>query len=162
MPPGPFPTDLLPLALATPILLWIGWTDFRHMRIRNRAVLLTVAVFVVTVPFVGLPEAGLRLLAAAIVFLVGLALFAARMLGGGDVKMAAAILLLVPSGTYTLFATLFSVALLIAILAVVGLRAVPALRRSGPVSLRARGTVPMGLAFALVGVLHLGALASLP
>ena len=153
--------ELLPLALALPILLWIGWTDFRHMRIRNRAVLLTVAVFVATVPFIGLPEAGWRLLAASIVFLVGLALFAARMLGGGDVKMAAAILLLVPSGTYLLFAQLFSVALLIAILVIVGLRAIPTLRRSGPVSLRARGTMPMGVAFALVGVLHLGALASL-
>lgn len=167
MPPELLPAglprvDLLPLALAVPILLWIAWTDFRYMRIRNRAVLLAVGLFCVTAPLVGLPEVGLRLFAATVVFLTGLALFAAGLLGGGDVKMAAALLLLIPSGTYTLFASLFSVALLIAILFVVGLRAVPALRRSGPVSLRARGTVPMGLAFALVGVLHLGALAALP
>lgn len=151
--------ELLPLALAVPILVWIAWTDFRIMRIRNSAVLLAVAVFVLTAPFLGLQEAGLRLLAGAAVFAVGLALFALRMVGGGDVKMAGALMLLVPSGTYALFGTVFSLALMVAILAVVSLRAIPALRRSGPVSLRARGTFPMGLAFGLGGVMHLCALA---
>lgn len=153
--------ELLPLLLAVPILVWIAWTDFRFMRIRNNAVLLAVGVFVLTVPAVGLAEAGLRLLAAAAVFAVGFGLFAARMLGGGDVKMAAALMLLVPWGTYTLFGYVFSAAMLVAILAILGLRAVPALRRSGPVSLRARGTFPMGLAFGLGGVGHLCALALL-
>ena len=153
--------ELLPLALAVPILVWITWTDFRLMRIRNSAVLLTVAVFVLTAPLLGLQETGLRLLAGAVVFAVGVALFAARVVGGGDVKMAGALMLLVPSGTYVLFGYVFSVALLLAILAIVSLRAVPTLRRSGPVSLRARGTVPMGLAFGLGGVMHLGALAYL-
>lgn len=154
--------ELLPLALAVPILAWIAWTDFRYMRIRNSAVMLAVAVFVLTVPAIGLPEAGLRLLAATVVFLAGFALFAARIVGGGDVKMAAALMLLVPSGTYTLFGTVFSAAMLIAILVILALRAVPALRRSGPVSLRARGTFPMGLAFGLGGVMHLCALTLLP
>jgi Flp pilus assembly protein protease CpaA len=58
------------------------------MRIRNRAVLLTVAVFAATVPFIGLPEAGWRLLAAGIVFGLGVVLFALRMLGGGFVAQA--------------------------------------------------------------------------
>ena len=30
--------ELLPLALAAPLLLWIAWTDFWVMRIRNGAV----------------------------------------------------------------------------------------------------------------------------
>ncbi len=153
--------ELLPLALAVPILVWIAWTDFRLMRIRNGAVLLTVAVFALTAPLIGWPEAGWRLLAAAVVFVVGFALFALRAMGGGDVKMATALMLLVPSGSYTLFGYVFSAAILIALLAILGLRAIPSLRRSGPVSLRARGTFPMGLAFGLGGVMHLGVLAAL-
>lgn len=153
--------QLVPLALAVPILVWIAWTDFRFMRIRNRAVLLAVAVFVVTVPVIGIEEAAWRLLAAAIVFGIGVLLFAFRILGGGDVKMAGALLLLVPTGTYTLFGYVFAFATLVAILFMLSLRAIPALRRSGPVSLRARGTMPMGLAFGLCGLLHLAALAAM-
>ena len=153
--------DLLPLALAVPILLWIAWTDFSIMRIRNSAVLLAVGVFVLTAPLLGLHEAGLRLLAGTVVFAAGFVFFALRMVGGGDVKMAGALMLLVPSGTYALFGTVFSAAMMLAILAIVALRASPALRRSGPVSLRARGTFPMGVAFGLGGVMHLCALAFL-
>lgn len=153
--------ELLPLALAAPILLWIAWTDFRVMRIRNSAVLAALAVFVITMPAIGPAEAGLRLLAAAAVFVAGFSMFAAGMLGGGDVKMGSALMLFIPTGTYTLFAFLFSAAMLLGIAAMLTLRAVPVLRRAGPVSLRARGTFPMGIALGLSGVMHLGVLASL-
>src|SRR5688500_16380585 len=147
---------LLPLALAVPILVWIAWTDFRLMRIRNSAVLAALAVFVLTIPAIGAHEASLRFLAGAAVFVAGFAMFAARMVGGGDVKMGAALMLFVPTGTYTLFALLFSAAMLLGIVVVLTLRAIPALRRAGPVTLRAKGTFPMGLALGLSGVLHLG------
>lgn len=152
--------ELLPLLLAAPILVWIAWTDLWSLRIRNRAVLAAVALFVATAPLIGWEEAGLRLLAGAAVFAVGFALFAARLMGGGDVKMGSALLLFVPSGTLALFAYAFSVAMLLGIATVAALRQVPALRRAGPVSLRAQGTFPMGLAFALGGLLHLALLAS--
>lgn len=152
---------LLPLALAVPILLWIAWTDFRLMRIRNSAVLAALAVFVLTIPVIGLSEAGLRFLAGMAVFAAGFAMFAARLVGGGDVKMGAALMLFVPTGTYALFAFLFSAAMLFGIALVLSLRAVPALRRAGPVSLRAKGTFPMGIALGLSGVAHLGVLAAL-
>ena len=152
--------ELLPLLLVLPILLWIAWTDFWSLRIRNVAVMAAGAVFLLTAPLIGWQEAGLRLLVAGLVFGAGVALFAARLLGGGDVKMGAALLLFIPTGTYTLFAFLFSAALILAIAVVVVLRQVPGLRRAGPVSLRAKGTVPMGLAFGLSGLLHLGVLAA--
>lgn len=153
--------ELLPLAVATPILLWIAWTDFQHMRIRNSAVMVAVALFVLTVPAIGWSEAGFRLLAASVVFVAGFALFAVHMMGGGDVKMGSALLLFVPTGTYTLFAFLFSAAMLLGIAVMLTLRAVPALRRAGPVSLRARGTFPMGIAMGISGVAHLAVLAAL-
>jgi prepilin peptidase CpaA len=153
--------SLLPLALAAPILVWIAWTDFSRMRIRNSAVLVALAVFVLTVPAIGLGEATLRLMAAAAVFVAGFAMFAARMVGGGDVKMGSALLLFIPTGTYALFGFLFSGAMLLGIALMLSLRAVPALRRAGPVSLRAKGTFPMGLALGLSGVAHLGVLALL-
>jgi prepilin peptidase CpaA len=153
--------DLLPLALATPILLWIAWTDFSRMRIRNSAVLAALAVFVATTPAIGLGEASLRLLAATAVFVTGFAMFSARLVGGGDVKMGAALLLFVPTGTYSLFAFIFAGAMLLGIVAIESLRSIPALRRAGPVSLRARGTFPMGVALGLSGVAHLWALAML-
>lgn len=152
--------QLLPLLLASPLLVWIAWTDFRFLRIRNVAVLSAVGLFLLTIPLIGLEEAGWRLLAATLVFGVAFGLFATRMMGGGDVKMGAALLLFIPTGTYTLFAVLFSAALLAGIGLVLTLRAVPALRRAGPVSLRAKGTFPMGLAFALAGLGHLGVLAA--
>lgn len=155
------PLPLLPLALASPILVWIAWTDFSRMRIRNAAVVAALAVFLLTVPAIGLGEAFLRLLAASAVFVAGFAMFAARMVGGGDVKMGAALLLFIPTGTYALFAVLFSGAMLLGLAVMLSLRAIPPIRRAGPVSLRARGTFPMGLALGLSGVAHLGVLAML-
>jgi prepilin peptidase CpaA len=152
---------LLPLAVATPILLWIAWTDFWYMRIRNGAVLAAVAVFALTVPAIGLTEAGLRVLAAAAVFTVGFGLFAARLVGGGDLKMGSALLLFIPSQTYTLFAFVFSAAMLAGMALILAMRKVPAVRKSGAVSMRAAGTFPMGVALALSGVAHLVLLAAL-
>ncbi len=152
--------ELLPLLLAMPILLWIAWTDFWFLRIRNKAVFAAGILFLLTAPLLGWQEASLRLLAAALVFSAAFALFAARLMGGGDVKMGSALLLFIPSGTYSLFAFLFSAALVVTISVIVLLRWVPTLRRAGPVSLRAQGTVPMGLAFGLSGLLHLGILAA--
>jgi len=155
------PLPLVPLALAAPILLWIAWTDFSRMRIRNSAVVAALLVFVLTVPVIGLSEAILRLLAAAAVFVAGFAMFAARMIGGGDVKMGAALLLFIPTGTYALFAFIFSAAMLLGLAVILSLRAIPPMRRAGPASLRAKGTMPMGLALGLSGVAHLGVLALL-
>lgn len=147
--------QFVPLILATPLLIWIAWTDFRIMRIRNSAVMAAAALFLATAPLLGWPEAAFRLLAAALVFGVSLGLFAARLIGGGDVKMATALVALVPTDSYPDFSLSFSLAILIGILAMAALRSVPALRRRAPVSLRARGTFPMGVAFALSSLLLL-------
>lgn len=149
----------LPLLLAVPILVWLAWTDLRWLRIRNHAVLAMVAIWLVTAPLIGWTEAGWRLLAGLLVLSACVAGFALRVVGGGDAKAVPALMLLIPTGTYAAFALRFSLAMLVGLAVVVALRAVPALRRSGAVSLRARGTFPMGLAIAGAGLLHLAAFA---
>lgn len=151
----------VPLLLALPLFLWSAWTDYRFMRIRNVVVLAALAVFVLTVPFIGVQEALYRGLAALLVFAVAFSMFAVRALGGGDVKLGSAMLLFVPSGTYTLFAYAFSLALLVTIVGFTAARRMLVQGRSGAVSMRAKGMVPMGVAFALAGTFHLCVLAAL-
>ena len=154
------PAGLWPLTLGLPILAYVAQSDLRRMRIPNWTALALVAVFVLTAPFVGWTEAGWRALSAAIVFAVGFALFALRIVAGGDVKILAALALLVPVATLTLFWLVFAGAMAAAILLVVALRALPAARGTGWVSMRARGTLPMGIAIAAAGWVHWAILAA--
>jgi prepilin peptidase CpaA len=148
----------LPSLMIAPVLVWIAWTDFRLMRISNAAVLAAVAIFALTIPLIGWSEAGLRLVVALAVFAAGFALFALRVVRGGDVKMAAALMLFVPFGTYAQFALLFALALLVGIAVIQTLRLTPMTRTLRAVSSRASGDVPVGLAIALSGLLHFGVL----
>ena len=153
--------DLLPLTLALPILAYVAASDLRRMRIPNRASWAMLLLYAFSLPLIGLPAAGAQLLAAVTVFALGLALFMLRILAGGDVKFLAALMLVIPAGTWTVFAFVFSVAMLVAILGVTGLRQVPVMRGIGWVSMRSRGTLPMGVAMALAGAGHLALLARL-
>lgn len=102
---------LFPLIAAAPLLLYMAYDDLRHLRISNRNVLCLAAIFAVSLLFLELPEAGYRLLAAAGVFVFGLILFAARLVAGGDVKMLAAVMLLVPAGSLQGFSLGFAIGL---------------------------------------------------
>jgi prepilin peptidase CpaA len=147
-------TDLLPLILLAPVLAAVAYFDLRYMRIPNALVLIALALFVVSRPILGWPEMGLRLLAGAAVLVTGFVLFAMNLFGGGDAKMMAALMLFVPSGTYTLFGYGFSAAMLAGIGLILLLRTVPVLTASGWVSLQQRGTFPMGISIAMAGLLH--------
>lgn len=101
----------VPLIAAAPLLLFMAYEDLRHLRISNRNVFLLAGVFAVCLLFLDWPEAGYRLAAAASVFALGLVLFAARLIAGGDVKMLAAVMLFVPAGSLQGFALSFSIGL---------------------------------------------------
>jgi prepilin peptidase CpaA len=146
--------EFLPLLLLAPVLILVGYYDLKLMLIPNRLVVAAIALFVLTAPFVGWPEIALRLGAAAAVFAIGFALFALRLFGGGDVKMMAALLLFVPSTTYTAFALGFSAAMFAGIGVILALRAAPFLAGSGWVSLQRPGTFPMGISIAMTGLAH--------
>ncbi len=145
---------LVPLILLSPVLLVTAYCDLRYMRIPNLLSLLAIPVFLLTVPLIGLPEAGMRLSAAALVFAVGVAGFALRLLGGGDVKILAVLISFIPSATWTLYMLVFAGSLLAGLIAIVAWRAVPQLHVQGWVSATAPGTFPMGISVALSGLAH--------
>jgi prepilin peptidase CpaA len=104
-------TELLLLALAA-ILVVAAVIDVRTFTISNRlnlAVALLAPLYWLAVPL-SLSEIPLQLAAAAIVFLLFAAAFYAGMMGGGDVKLAAALSLWFPPGLTVKFIVLMSLA----------------------------------------------------
>lgn len=136
----------VPLAAAAPLLVWVAIGDLRHLRIPNWLVLGLAAVFVLAAPSLPLQEIGLRLLAAALVFLLCAALFHWQVLAGGDVKMMGAAMLFVPSPALISFGWSFSAAMIAVVIAAAALR----MRRPGAAAgwavVRAPGSMPMGAA----------------
>jgi len=145
---------LFPLVLLAPILAAVAYFDLRYMRIPNALVLLALALFVLSAPFLGWPEIGTRVAASLVVLVIGFALFAMGMFGGGDAKMMAALMLFVPSQSYTLFGYGFSAAMLAGIGLILLLRRVPVLTETSWVSFQQRGTFPMGISIAMAGLVH--------
>ena len=79
------------LPFALPICLYVAFTDLKSMKITNQAVLLLAAAFVVIGLFaLPLAEYGWRLAQMIGVLLIGMVLNAARAVGAGDAKFAAA------------------------------------------------------------------------
>jgi prepilin peptidase CpaA len=146
--------DLIPLILLAPVLIAVAYFDLRYMRIPNALALIAIALFLAMTPFLAWPEVGIRLLAAATTLVIGFALFAMGLFGGGDAKMMAALMLFVPSQTLVLFGYGFSFAMIAGIALILLLRAMPVLAGSTWVSLQQRGTFPMGISIAMAGLLH--------
>lgn len=142
--------ELLPLAAASPVLVYAGLGDLRHLRLSNRTMLALAAVFVLAAPLLPAAETGLRLLTAIMVFALCFALFCGRVLAGGDVKMMALAMLFVPSSALSAFAWSFSAAMLSVPvgLAVLGRTEAAAGWRHWA-SLQTPGKMPMGAAISL-------------
>ncbi|WP_306133436.1 prepilin peptidase [Roseivivax marinus] len=146
--------ETLPLFAAWPLLGAMALGDLRELRIPNRLLVALAAVFALVAPFtVPAPEIGLRVLAAACIFVLCVAAFAAGVVGGGDAKALPILTLFVPVTAWTAAPSLFALSLLAGILAVLALRrtAPPAL--AGWKSLATPRSFPMGVSFALCGVL---------
>ena len=143
---------VLPLVLLGPLLLCAALSDLRHMRIPNWMSLGALGLFAVCLALAPLPDLSLRLIAAAAVFALGFVLFAANLIGGGDVKLLSALILFVPSAQWTLYANLLAASLLIGVAAVVALQALPNGPQSAWAVRRRRGAFPMGLSIALSGL----------
>src|SRR5258705_11163892 len=90
------PLDVLRYAVAaalTAVLIWAAVSDVMVRRIPNKAVLAVLGLFPLWAFTVGLAGLGSGLVAAAIAFAVGYALYAFKIVGAGDVKLFAALAL---------------------------------------------------------------------
>lgn len=146
--------ELIPLLLLAPVMVAVAYADLRYLRIPNILGLAALALFVLTAPLLTWGELGWRMTAAAIVFGVSFAMFALRLIGGGDVKIIAALMLFIPSQTHALFALNFSASLLLGIALILTLRAAPIFQNTRFVSIKTENGFPMGISIALSGILH--------
>ena len=83
----------------------------------------------------------------------------ARLAGGGDVKILAALMLFIPSHSLPLFGFVLSIALLISISLLVTARFFSRSTGTGLTGFDTGGAVPMGIPIALAGLVHLIVLA---
>jgi prepilin peptidase CpaA len=152
-----FALVLLPPALA---LGWAAVSDYRSYSIPNRACLIVAGVYALAFPVLPLPTWLEGLAAGAIVLFAGAALFARNLLGGGDVKLSAAIALWAGPALFPDFA--LTTGLAGAALAVVMLSPLRRWMPASPHSARAGGLkqpmpfgVPLAVGGARVLALHL-------
>lgn len=105
-------TQLLLIVLAT-LLVVAAVIDVRTFTISNKlnlAVALLAPIYWLAVPLSLWPEVPIQIAGAAVVFLLLAAAFYAGMMGGGDVKLAAALALWFPPGLTIKFLVLMSLA----------------------------------------------------
>jgi len=98
---------LLPLILLSPLLVQVAWSDLRSMRIPNALSLATVALFVLAALIATPGDLMGRCVMAGSVFAIGFAAFCLRIVGAGDVKFLAALILFVPVQLLPLFGIVF-------------------------------------------------------
>ncbi|MFN0114980.1 MAG: prepilin peptidase [Paracoccaceae bacterium] len=152
-------SELIPLLAALPLLALAAWRDLRSLRIPDA---LSVAVLVMAIAFLIAMRPDdllVRIAVAASVFAVGFVLFGAGLVGGGDVKLLPAFLLMVPVRDHLGFALALSAGILVSVALIAGLRRVPGGWKRGFRSLSARGGLPLGLAIAFAAAAETAAVA---
>ena len=153
--PEPVPiATLAPLVLLAPLLCTVAYFDLRYMRIPNWLSLLALAAFALACLFAPPVDLGPRLIAAGAVFLLGFAAFALGLIGGGDVKILACLILFIPVPGLIGFARLFALSLAIGIAGLTLLRAIRPLREIGWLGLSEQRGFPMGISIALAGLAY--------
>lgn len=143
---------MAPLLFLAPILVAVAYFDVRFMRIPNAFALVTVVLFILTLPLIGWDEAGRRVFAAALVLCAGVFIYLLRIIGAVDVKMIAALVLFVPSQSHLIFGATFAAVLLLGIMCFALLRQAPRVRALDLASMKQSGTFPMGVAIAGSGL----------
>lgn len=139
-----------------PLLVAAGW-DVAAFRIPNMVPLVSVALFPLAVWLAPSPVAlGWHVVAAFVVLAMGIGLFALGMLGGGDVKLMAAVSLWLGINSLTMFLVLVSLAGAALTILLLVLRATPlrhaSLGHGAPLAvLQPRAGIPYGMAIAFGG-----------
>lgn len=143
------------LALLAIALLVAALGDWRHRLIRNRlnaAIAAAAPLFWLACHLEPWPGIAIQLALALLVLAVCAALFAARMLGGGDAKLLAALALWVPPAAFA--------ELLLVMALAGGLLAGAMLATRRHLAPGAKASVPYGIAIAVGGLWVLPALSA--
>lgn len=142
--------DLILLIALMPVVLASALSDLRQLKIRNTHVLTAIGFFAALAPFLlDGTEIASRILVAALIFAVCFFLFALRVIGGGDSKMLAVVMLFVPSTDAVQFLRIFAVALAVVSLSALMLQNSPAIRVLSWSSIQKKRHVPVGVAIAI-------------
>lgn len=135
-------------------------SDLLTMKISNKLVLVLTAGFLIVAIATNLPlqQFAMHVLCALVVLAVAFGLFALRLIGGGDAKLAAATTLWLGFGMtlpYLAYTALFGGVLTILILVMRGVPLNPALARMGWLARlhNKRSGIPYGIAMAVAGVM---------
>ncbi len=137
------------------IMIAIIWFDLRQLRIPNALSLLLVAIFAASQIAGGTaPDIWLRLAVALAVFAAGFAGFVLRAIGGGDVKVLTAGVLLVPVAHLSEVMLVFAATLLTGTLLVLAARKMVAHPENSWAFLGS-ARMPMGLPIGAAGILSL-------
>lgn len=144
--------EIVPMLLLAPVLMAVAYFDLRFMRIPNILSLMVLAVFAVAAFFFPPADLLARLVIATSVLLLGLIGFSFRLIGGGDVKILSALMLVVPTGGIAVFANVFSVSMFAGIILVLAIRRFPQINSLGWKSFGGSHKFPMGLSIALAGL----------
>lgn len=138
-----------------PILAYIIASDLHRLRIPNASVLALLAVFLATqAPFLEVAVLISRFAVASAALAVGFVLFAARLLGGGDVKLLTVVLLFVPFADLSLFCLGLSLCIVVTLSVIKMARATPAAGRSNWLAVSQTRRLPLGPAIALALIIY--------
>jgi prepilin peptidase CpaA len=139
--------------MLVPLFLAVILYDLRLMRIPNWLVLLFAIVALAVVPFsVSWEETLLRAGIALAVLLIGLVLFALGLMGGGDIKLLAVLMLLVPPPALPVFGLMLSAGIVVGIVALGIVRQIAKGRAGGWRAVWDRKRFPLGLGIGLAGL----------
>jgi prepilin peptidase CpaA len=99
------------LLLFPAVMTFAGAMDLLTMTIPNRISIALIAAFFVCAAFAGLTleQVGMHLACGALILAIGMAMFAARLLGGGDAKLMAASAIWVGSDNLFMYFLVISV-----------------------------------------------------
>ncbi|MFA5969245.1 MAG: prepilin peptidase [Sphingomonas sp.] len=151
----------LSLYAAIAVLIMAGVQDVWRLRITNFFPIAIVALYPAWVAAVGFDWSIWQNCAVfAVTLMIGILAFSRGLLGGGDVKLLAAIALWFDiQGSAALFAYVSIGGLLLSLALIIGRRLVPStlLDRSGALALRPKGPIPYGVAIAGGAILALAA-----
>lgn len=142
-----------PLVLITPLLVTMALCDLKDLKISNRLVLTMLAGFILSAPlFLSGHEAAYRAITGCAVFALGVAGFAFRLWGGGDVKAIAVLTLFVPGYSLLLFAFTFSASMALGMIIVLTGRFLLGSPNFHWSALRPEAGYPMGVSIAMSGI----------